>query len=79
MNSQIVSAQASLKVYITHFPPFCIFNASFCRITEWLTLAQSEAREHKEEGDLLKTKVESLEVARTEWYGYLSIMLYPHS
>ncbi|EDQ99987.1 uncharacterized protein LACBIDRAFT_315007 [Laccaria bicolor S238N-H82] len=36
---------------------------------EWLALAQSEARERKEESDVLKTKVESLEVARTEWEG----------
>ncbi|EDQ99976.1 uncharacterized protein LACBIDRAFT_334564 [Laccaria bicolor S238N-H82] len=48
LNSQVVSAEASLK---------------------WLALAQSEARERKEESDILKTKVESLEVARTEWEG----------
>ncbi|EDQ99981.1 uncharacterized protein LACBIDRAFT_314990 [Laccaria bicolor S238N-H82] len=36
---------------------------------EWLALAQSEARERKEESNILKTKVESLEVARAEWEG----------
>ncbi|EDQ98999.1 uncharacterized protein LACBIDRAFT_335465 [Laccaria bicolor S238N-H82] len=52
LNSQVVSAEASLKV-----------------TREWLALAQSEARERKEESDILKTKVESLEVARAEWEG----------
>ncbi|EDR04521.1 uncharacterized protein LACBIDRAFT_304260 [Laccaria bicolor S238N-H82] len=52
LNSQVVSAEASLKV-----------------TREWLALAQSEARERKEESDVLKTKVENLEVARAEWEG----------
>ncbi|EDQ99972.1 uncharacterized protein LACBIDRAFT_314973 [Laccaria bicolor S238N-H82] len=52
LNSQVDSAEASLKV-----------------TREWLALAESEARERKEESDILKTKVESLEVAWTKWEG----------